>query len=62
MIHFQAKLEFQQIEYVKKKKDQEILKLKNTVSELKNSLERFNSRPGQAKERINRFYNIHLKF
>lgn len=44
------------------KKDQtEILELKNTISELKNSLERFSNKPDEAEESVD-FNTIHLKF
>lgn len=34
---------------------------KNTITELKNSLEGFNIRVGQAEERISDFKTVHLK-
>ena len=44
-----------------KKRTKQILELKDTVTELKNSLEGINIRLGQAEERIGDFKTVHLK-
>lgn len=44
-----------------KKRTKQILEPKDTITELKNSLEGFNIRVGQAEERISDFKTVHLK-